>query len=99
MRIDLNLKTPEAADPAQTSKSGAQVNSGAGNAGAISDTAVLSPDQSRVQALAAQVSQLPEIRQEKVAALAHAIETGVYQVQPQETAEALLSQIQVRSAA
>jgi flagellar biosynthesis anti-sigma factor FlgM len=99
MRIDLNLKTPETPDPAQTAKSGAQVNSGAGSAGLNRDTAVLSPDQSRVQALAAQVSQLPEIRQEKVAALGRAIQTGVYQVKPQETAEAILSEIQTGSAA
>lgn len=99
MRIDLNLRTPEPSDPAQAAKSGVPVNSRAGGVDQADDTAVLSPDQSRIHALAAQVSGLPEVRQEKVSALARAIETGTYQVKPEETAAALLSQLRSRSVA
>ncbi len=99
MRIDLNLKTSETPDPVKTAKSGAQVNSGSGSTGRTGDTAVLSTEQSRIQALAAQVSGLPEIRPEKVASLGRAIRSGIYQVKPQETADALLSELQLRSVA
>jgi flagellar biosynthesis anti-sigma factor FlgM len=99
MRIDLNLKTPETSDPAQTAKSGAGVGSGMGSVRQADDTTVLSPDQSRVRALAAQLNGLPEIRQEKVAALGRAVQSGIYQIKPQDTADALLSQLQARPAA
>jgi anti-sigma28 factor (negative regulator of flagellin synthesis) len=52
-----------------------------------------------VQALAAQVNELPEIRQEKVAALGRAVQSGNYQVTPEQTADALLSELRTRPAA
>jgi flagellar biosynthesis anti-sigma factor FlgM len=48
-----------------------------------------------VQVLAAQVDNFPEIRQEKVAALEDAIQKGTYQVTPEKTAEAMLSQVRI----
>ncbi len=98
MRIDLNALIPEAPDPGQSTKSQA---SGSPNAGAVSggDTAKLSQDQARVQELAFQVKQLPEIRQDKVAALQRALGEGTYSVTSEQSAEALISAIQVRSAA
>jgi anti-sigma28 factor (negative regulator of flagellin synthesis) len=45
------------------------------------------------------VNQLPEIRQDKVAALQRAIGEGSYQVTPGQAAEALISAMQIRSAA
>ena len=101
MRIDLNAITPEAPDPGQATKSGPQAGSGsAGTAGpAGADTAKLSQDAARVQDLAAQVNQFPEVRQDKVAALQRAINQGSYGVTAAQSAEALLSAIQIRSAA
>jgi anti-sigma28 factor (negative regulator of flagellin synthesis) len=46
-----------------------------------------------VQALAAKVNDVPEIRQERVAALAKAVRDGSYQVSPEQTAEALISHV------
>jgi flagellar biosynthesis anti-sigma factor FlgM len=100
MRIDLNAIIPEAPDPGQSAKSAAQATSGSSSPGlAGGDTANLSQDRGRVQQLAAQVIQLPEIRQDKVAALQRAIQEGSYQVTPGQSAEALISAMQIRSAA
>jgi negative regulator of flagellin synthesis FlgM len=99
MRIDLNA-IPEAPDPGQSTKSGSQVASGNSSAGlGAGDTTKLSQDQGRIQELASQVARLPEIRQEKVAALQRAIAEGSYQVTPEQAAEALISTMQIRSAA
>ena len=100
MRIDLNASIPEAPDPGQSTKSGSQVGSGSPTAeGSAGATATLSPFQGRVQELASQVNQLPEIRQDKVAALQQALQGGSYRVTPGQSAEALLSAIQIRPAA
>ncbi len=101
MRIDLNALIPEAPDPGQSTKSGSQV--GAGNSSAEglagADTATLSQEQGRVQELTSQVNQLPEVRQDKVAALQRAIQEGSYQVTPGQAADALMSAMQIRTAA
>jgi flagellar biosynthesis anti-sigma factor FlgM len=101
MRIDLNALLPEAPDPGQSAKAGSQVAPGNSSVEALAgaDTARLSQDQERVGELASQVNQLPEIRQDKVAALQRAINEGSYSVTAGQSAEALLSAIQVRSAA
>jgi flagellar biosynthesis anti-sigma factor FlgM len=101
MRIDLNAIIPEAPDPGQSAKTASQAASGSTSAAGLAggDTAQLSPDQGRVQQLASQVNQLPEIRQDKVAALQRAIQDGSYQVTPGQAAEALISAMQIRSAA
>jgi flagellar biosynthesis anti-sigma factor FlgM len=99
MRIDLNAIVPEAPDPGKSTKSGSQVASGSSSAGFGGDTAKLSQNQGRVQDLVSQVKQLPEIRQDRVAALQRAIDEGSYQVTPGQAAEALISAMQIRSAA
>jgi flagellar biosynthesis anti-sigma factor FlgM len=99
MRIDLNALIPEAPDPGQSTKSGSRVASSTSGGEGLGDTAKLSQDQGRVQQLASQVNQLPEIRQDKVAALQRVIEEGSYRVTPEQAAEALLTAIQIRSAA
>jgi negative regulator of flagellin synthesis FlgM len=48
---------------------------------------------SNVSALAAQVKQMPDVRQERVAALRQAVESGQYQVSDKQIAEALHAQI------
>lgn len=55
--------------------------------------------QSAVSALVAQVNQLPEVRQEKVAALAQQLHQGTYDVSPSQTADALLSEATAAQAA
>ena len=52
-----------------------------------------------MQDLASQVQQFPEIRQDKVAALQQAIKDGTYNVTAGQSADALISAIQIRSAA
>jgi flagellar biosynthesis anti-sigma factor FlgM len=100
MRIDLSAIVSEAPDPGKSTTSGSQVASGSSSAGlGGGDTAKLSQTQGRVQELVSQVKQLPEIRQDKVAALQRAIGEGSYQVTPGQAAEALISGMQIRSAA
>jgi flagellar biosynthesis anti-sigma factor FlgM len=106
MRIDLSTSIAEAAEQRQSTRSGVPVAS-AGSAGeglADGGTAKLSLNQLSlnhgwVQALAAEVNRIPEIRQDKVAALRQAIHEGNYRVTSEQAAEALLSETQIRSAA
>jgi flagellar biosynthesis anti-sigma factor FlgM len=101
MRIDLNAIIPEAPEPGQSAKSGAQAASARPTAEGVGggDTARLSYDHGRAQNLAVQVNQFPEIRQDRVAALQRALTDGSYQVTPAQSAEALISAMQIRSAA
>lgn len=55
--------------------------------------------QSQAAVLAAQVNQLPEVRQEKIAAIANAVKRGTYQVSPEQTADAILSELDARTSA
>ncbi|HUI77603.1 MAG TPA: flagellar biosynthesis anti-sigma factor FlgM [Bryobacteraceae bacterium] len=91
MRIDLNANVGQTPDAGQTGKAGSRVAPGVGNAAAEGDRTQLSTDAGRVQALSAAVLQLPEIRQDKVAALAEQVQKGSYQVGAVQTAEALLT--------
>lgn len=100
MRIDPNLR----AQSAQESNEAASNARGGGAAAATgselaNDTAQLSLDQARVQSLAAQVNNTPEIRQEKVAALGQVVRNGSYEVTPQQTAEAVVSEMLARATA
>lgn len=101
MRIDLNAIISEGPDPGHSTKTssgaGSPAASGEGPLGA--DTATLSHDQGRIRELASQVGQMPEIRQEKVAALQRVIDENSYGVTPGQAAEALISVMQIRSAA
>jgi flagellar biosynthesis anti-sigma factor FlgM len=100
MRIDLNSPLPEAPDPGQSTKSSSYAVSGNSSPqGLGADTARLSQDQGRVRDLSSLVQQLPEIRQDKVAALQRAIAHGSYGVTPGQSADALFSAIQIRPAA
>ena len=79
----------------QTSNS----NSALARAGTGQDLAQLSGAHALVQALAAEASQLPEVREEKVSALRQAVESGTYQPDPQKVAGALVSDLLVARAA
>ena len=99
MRIDLDAKTPEATQPGKSSKSGSRAPADASSrAGSEDDQALLSLDRGKVQALEAKVMSAPEIRQERVEALRNQIQSGTYQAPPEQTAEAMLSEMAAQSA-
>jgi len=77
-------KSPGSATRPETSDEPAAISSG-------EDTAQLSGTHLQVQALAAQASQAPEVRQDRVEALRQAIQSGRYQANPQQTAGALFT--------
>ena len=97
MRIDLS-NISGSADLAQPSPSSVQGRKSAANDPLGTDVAQLSSDHLKAQSLSAAVSQLPEIRQEKVAALAQSIRRGEYQVNSAQTAAALAAHMAERSA-
>jgi flagellar biosynthesis anti-sigma factor FlgM len=99
MRIDLSGNVGQTADAGQAGKPGSRAALGGGSAVVAVDRAQLSTDQVKIQALSAAVLQLPEIRQDKVAALAEQVKKGAYQVGAPQTAEALLTALTTNRAA
>ena len=91
MRIDLNHGPQSAADntPANVSSRPAANNSASINS-PVEDQAQLSGSHVQVQALAAQASQLPEVREGRVHALRQAVQSGHYQASPEKIAGALI---------
>ncbi len=95
MRVDLNTRIPEAPDSSLSN--GAQRTEA--SKPETNDTAKLSLDNRTVQALASQASGAPEIRHERVDALARSIRGGSYRIDPEKTADALVAHmLQVRAA-
>ena len=98
MRINLDRSNTEAPGNLPSSDRPAANAVGSANASPQtlsslgSDHAELSMDHARVAALAAQVSNLPGVRQEKVNALSNALQSGEYNVSPEQTASAMLSE-------
>lgn len=68
------------------------------NVPSATDTATLS-GQDTLAALSAQVNQAPEIRQDRVVALAELVRTGNYAVTPRQTADAVIAHMTLTSAA
>jgi flagellar biosynthesis anti-sigma factor FlgM len=91
MRIDLgnSLLSAESIGPGKTAVHRAQAES----SGECGDVAQLSTSRFSVAGLTAVASQLPEVRQEKVAALAAQLRAGTYDVSAKQTAEAMISQM------
>jgi flagellar biosynthesis anti-sigma factor FlgM len=90
MRIDPNTRTLGSAE----SPSAARSNSGqTPSAAGVSMEESGSGSQTQVRALAVQMQQSPEIRQNKVEALAHAIRNGQYQVSSEQIANSLFSEM------
>jgi flagellar biosynthesis anti-sigma factor FlgM len=101
MRIDLN-HGPQSLSESNPSSSS---NSAAGNSSVRTGGDLLGEDQTQlsgahtqVAALAAQASQLPEVRQEKVQALRLAIQGGLYSTVPEQVAGAMLAHMMVSPA-
>ncbi len=101
MRIDTNQPAPQLAENERTSnsKSANREGSSAASSPLGEDQAQLSGIHAHVQALAAQLSQLPEIRQEKVNALRQAVLGGTYQPAPQQVADAVFAHMVATPAA
>ena len=94
MRIDPNTKVSGPQNSEQIDKAGSRITSAALQRELLGeDQAHFSPDQARVRGLAAEANRLPEIRQERVAALASAVRNGTYNVTPEKTASAILDHI------
>jgi anti-sigma28 factor (negative regulator of flagellin synthesis) len=91
MRIDLNPSISQTPDSGKPGKPDLPSGSGSKNGQLAADVANPSADYVRAQALTATLSQLPDVRQEKVAALAEMVRSGTYAVTPEQTAEALMA--------
>jgi flagellar biosynthesis anti-sigma factor FlgM len=63
---------------------------GPGQAKAVNDQAQLSASQSRVQDLQAQLTRLPDVRQDRVTALQKALGNGSFNVSDEQLADAML---------
>jgi flagellar biosynthesis anti-sigma factor FlgM len=99
MRIDLSSQTAQTNGLEANPKAAARPAASPAQDQPTSDQAELSADQGRVQALVAQVIALPEIRQEKVSALAGMVQRGQYPATAEHSANALLSHLEAASAA
>jgi flagellar biosynthesis anti-sigma factor FlgM len=89
MRIDLN-PMPASESAQRVAQNAAAVSSEtAGSAALAPDQAQLSSSHVQVQALAAQVAQLPEIRQERVVALRQTLQNGLYRPDALQTAQSI----------
>lgn len=92
MRIDPRFGPQQAAENERTNSSPS--GSAAANSTRLQigqDQALLSGAHLQVQALAAEASQLPEVREERVAALRQAIQSGLYDMHPEKIAGALMA--------
>jgi len=91
MRIDLNHGPQATPESNRNSAQSITTSSGSSSNALGEDQAQLSGAHVQVQALAAQASQLPEVREERVQALRQAIESGQYRVNPDHVAHAVLA--------
>jgi flagellar biosynthesis anti-sigma factor FlgM len=66
-------------------------NGAAGQAKAVTDQTQLSASQSRVQDLKGELTGLPDVRQDRVAALQQAITNGSFRASDQQLADAILA--------
>lgn len=99
MRIDLSNNNPLQADLASSVRPGTRADASVANSGTASNSTELSSNHLSAAALTAAVGQVPEVRQEKVAALAGQVRSGTYQVSAEQTADAMLSEMQGSQAA
>ena len=94
MRIDAALPVPENQPTQKVANSGASVQqSASAPTASTQDQAQLSVDSGTVQQLKASLSQLPEVRQERVNALRQAVSKGSYQISNQQLGDAIGSDL------
>jgi len=92
MKVELNRPALDSVAAPQASP--AQVSGDNTLDGPEEDRATLSTDKASIDTLAAQALHSPEIRQDKVAALRQAIQSGQYKLQPDGIAEAIIRESQ-----
>lgn len=94
MRIDAPLPLPENVQSQKVTRSGSSAQqSRLTQADSGQDQAQLSADSVTVQQLKANLSQVPEIRQDRVDALRQAMSNGSYQVSDQQLGDAIGSDL------
>jgi flagellar biosynthesis anti-sigma factor FlgM len=95
MKIDASQVFPEGMGLQRTSTTGgASASQGsAGKAGISSDQVKLSADGEAIQQLTGNLDGLPDVRQDRVAALTQAISQGSYQVSGRQIAQAMSSDL------
>ena len=94
MRVDAPLPFPENMQPDKVARSGSptQQNRSA-PVDSSQDQAQLSVDGGTIQKLKSTLSQVPEVRQERVDALRQAVSSGSYQVSDQQLSDAIGSDL------
>jgi negative regulator of flagellin synthesis FlgM len=97
MRVDFgpaNLQPPERNNTSRTGQAGASTSQteDSSNTTASGDLAQFSFNQARIHSLASHALASPEIRQAKVSALAQAIASGTYRLDPAKIADAITAE-------
>jgi flagellar biosynthesis anti-sigma factor FlgM len=99
MRINLTSGSQPAAELNRTNARDSAVSSRASTTSALGeDQAQLSGAHIQVEALAAQAAQLPEIREQRVQELRHAVESGHYRPSADQVAGAVFAHMIVEPA-
>ena len=98
MRIDLHPQPQPVAEPDRTAAQNTAP-SGSANSTLAPDHAQLSTSHAQVQALAAQVLQLPKLRQQRIVALRQTVQNGSYRPQAEHVAQAIFGHMVFDSAA
>ena len=94
MRVDAPVSLPENVQPDKVTRSGSPAQqSSAVAVNSRQDQAQLSVDGQTLQQLKANLSQVPEVRQERVEALRQAVSSGSYQVSDQQLSDAIGSDL------
>ena len=94
MKIDAPLAFPEQVGPQRVGTTGpSQSQNDGGRVGLSPDQAQFSVDGETVQQLKTDVAGLPDLRQDRVAALKQAIDGGSYNVSSQQIAQAMSSDL------
>jgi flagellar biosynthesis anti-sigma factor FlgM len=90
MRVDAPVPLPENFQADQVTRSGFSTQpSGAGAVNSSQDQAQFSVDNQTIQQMQANLSQVPEVRQDRVEALRQAVSSGSYQVSDQQLSDAM----------
>jgi negative regulator of flagellin synthesis FlgM len=94
MKIDAPLAFPEQVGPQRVGTTGSSPSQNeGGRVGLSPDEAQLSVDGEKVQQLKADLTGLPDLRQDRVAALKQALEEGSYNVSGEQIAQAMSSEL------
>jgi flagellar biosynthesis anti-sigma factor FlgM len=94
MRIDAALPLPENQQTPKVASSGSSVQQSRSTpANSSQDQTQLSVNNDTIQQLKANLSQVPEVRQERVDALRQAVSNGSYQVSDQQLSDAIGSDL------